>query len=205
MIKREILQDVKVNDIKEYENNPRKNDEAVSYVINSIKEFGYGNPIIVDENMEIIAGHTRIKAIKKLGWEVLPEVVKIIGLSDKKKKAYRIADNSTGIKSGWDIGKLEIEMQELDYDMSEFGLDIKFDDVELETEPEERPLDTDNFVEFKLRLPEQIVLQLNEQIDRFKRVLHPEEKDISKVSYVMAVEAICQVLHQTPDNHILGE
>jgi ParB-like chromosome segregation protein Spo0J len=81
-INRNILTDVNIAELQPYKNNPRKNDKSVSCVVESIKEFGYGNPIIVDENMEVIAGHTRLKAIKKLGWTTLPEVVKIAGLTE---------------------------------------------------------------------------------------------------------------------------
>lgn len=124
MIKREIIENIKINEVKEYENNPRKNDKSVDFVINSIKEFGYGNPIIVDENMEIIAGHTRLKALKKLKWEVLPEIIKISGLTESQKKAYRIADNSTSSGSEWDLDKLHFELVDIDLNMDLFGLEL---------------------------------------------------------------------------------
>lgn len=124
MINRDILQDININNIVPYKNNPRKNKQSIDFVVESIREFGYGNPIIVDENMEVIAGHTRLMALKKLKWETLPEVVKICGLTEEQKKAYRIADNSTGQKSEWDIELLNIELKDISIDMAKFGLDI---------------------------------------------------------------------------------
>lgn len=92
--------------------NPRKNDEAVQYVADSLKEFGQMRPIGVDENLEIIYGHTTLKAAKKLK---LTEVKICIhsGLSDIHKRAYRIADNKLQERAYWDYGKLESEMKKI--------------------------------------------------------------------------------------------
>lgn len=81
-----------LKDIREYENNPRFNDEAVDKVINSIKEFGFKVPIIVDKSKTIIAGHTRYKASKKLGLEKVPVII-ADDLTEEQVKAFRLADN----------------------------------------------------------------------------------------------------------------
>jgi ParB/RepB/Spo0J family partition protein len=81
-----------ISDIKPYENNPRNNDDAVDAVERSIKEFGWQQPIVVDKDNVIIAGHTRYKAAKKLGMKEVPVVV-ASNLSDEQVRAYRLADN----------------------------------------------------------------------------------------------------------------
>ena len=83
-----------VNDLIPYINNPRINDKAVDKVAASIKEFGFKNPIIIDKGNVIIAGHTRLKAAKKLGLEEIP-TIKAEDLTDEQVKAYRLVDNKT--------------------------------------------------------------------------------------------------------------
>ena len=116
-----------IDEIIPYENNPRLNDNAVDYVANSIKEFGFKVPIIIDKDNIIVAGHTRLKAAKQLGLEEVP-VIKADDLTDEQIKAFRIADNKVSEKAEWDLDKLSIELQDINFDMSEFG----FDDIELE-------------------------------------------------------------------------
>ncbi len=115
----------KVDDLIPYENNPRYNDESVEYVANSIKEFGFKVPIIVDKNNVIVAGHTRYKASLELGLEEVPTIV-ADDLSDEQIKAFRLADNKVGEKSSWNLELLEEELRELGLDMNKFG----FDDLE---------------------------------------------------------------------------
>ena len=116
-----------INEIKPYEKNPRKNDEAVQYVANSIKEFGFKVPIVIDKNGVIVAGHTRYKAAQKLGLEKLPCVI-ADDLTEEQVKAFRIADNKVGELAEWDFDLLDEELDGiLDIDMSEFGFDIDFD------------------------------------------------------------------------------
>lgn len=108
-----------------YINNPRFNDNAVDKVASSIKNFGFKNPIIVDGNNEIIAGHTRLKAAKKLGIKEVP-TIKVEDLTDSQIKAFRIADNKVAEFSQWDFETLEseLEMLELDFNMEEFGFEV---------------------------------------------------------------------------------
>ena len=94
-----------VDDLTPYENNPRINDKAVEYVANSIKEFGFKVPIVVDENNIIVAGHTRLKASKKLGLEQVPVIV-ASDLTDEKVRAFRLADNKVSELAEWDEEKL---------------------------------------------------------------------------------------------------
>lgn len=96
-----------------YINNPRINDNAVDIVAASIKEFGFKNPILIDKENVIIAGHTRLKAAKKLGLEEVP-VIRVEDLTDKQIKAFRIADNKTADFADWDMELLELELEELE-------------------------------------------------------------------------------------------
>ena len=113
------LQKLKLDDIKPYENNPRKNDDAVNAVAESIRQCSYITPIIVDEDHVIIAGHTRYKALKALG-EESAECLICDGLSEEQKKKYRFLDNKTGEKATWDLMKLEVELEGLDLEGFDF-------------------------------------------------------------------------------------
>ena len=116
-------------DLIPYENNARINDDAVEFVANSIKEFGFKNPIIIDNNNVIIAGHTRLKAAEKLGIKKVPCII-ADDLTDEQIKAFRIADNSTAQIAEWDMAKLQAELDAIDFDMSSFGLQEQMDEIE---------------------------------------------------------------------------
>ena len=116
------LTDMKLADIRPYEKNPRLNDESVQAVANSIKAFGFRNPIIVDVDGVIIAGHTRYKAALSLGLKTAPVII-ANDMTPEQVQAYRIADNSAGSASDWDYELLAEILEGLDYDMSQFGLD----------------------------------------------------------------------------------
>lgn len=136
----------KVSELIPYENNPRINDEAVEYVKNSIENFGFRVPVIIDKNNVIVAGHTRIKASKELGLEEVPCII-ADDLTEEQVKAFRLADNKVAEKSQWDFGKLDEELESiLDIDMSLFDFDVNADELELDYEDEE----TNNEVEKKL-------------------------------------------------------
>ncbi len=109
--------------IRPYENNPRQNDDAVQAVAASIREFGFRQPIVVDEHGIIIVGHTRYKAALLRGLTEVPVHV-AVGLSPEKAKAYRLADNQTATLSQWDDDKLVQELaqlQEMDFDLALAG------------------------------------------------------------------------------------
>ena len=114
----------KLSDIIPYKNNPRKNDDAVDKVAESIRQCGYCAPIIVDENGVILAGHTRLKSLKKLGWTEA-EVVVRAGLTDEQKKKYRLLDNKTGEAATWDFELLNLELEEIDFGGFDFGFEIE--------------------------------------------------------------------------------
>ena len=124
------VRNLKIDEIKPYENNPRNNLDAVDATANSIKEFGWQQPIVVDKDMVIIAGHTRYLAAKKLGYDTVPVVV-ASNLSDEQVRAYRLADNKTGELAEWDFKLLDTELQDiLDIDMSDFGFELDISEDE---------------------------------------------------------------------------
>ena len=119
-----------VSELVPYENNPRHNDDAVDYVANSIKNFHFQVPIVIDKNNVVIAGHTRLKACHKLGIKEVPCIV-ADDLTPEQVKAFRLADNKTSELAEWDMDKLDIELGEIpDIDMNAFGFDIEIDDMD---------------------------------------------------------------------------
>ena len=113
-----------IDDVHPYPNNPRNNDEAVEYVANSIREFGWQQPIVVDTDGTIIAGHTRLKAAKRLGMETVSVVV-ADNLTPAQVNAYRLADNKVAEAATWDMEALAVELEglEVDFDMTMFDFD----------------------------------------------------------------------------------
>src|SRR5574344_2795123 len=111
-----------------YENNARINDNAVEAVAKSIKEFGMKNPILIDKENVIIAGHTRVKALKSLGMNTAPCIV-ADDLTEEQIKAFRIADNSTAQIADWDLDKLQQEIQDLNFDFYTLGLQEQLDEI----------------------------------------------------------------------------
>ena len=114
------LKKLKLTEIKPYGKNPRKNDGAVDAVAESIKQCGYCSPIVVDENYEVLAGHTRLKALKKLGRKECEVVVKE-GLTEEQKQKYRILDNKTGEFAEWDLDILQEQLKDIDFEGFDFG------------------------------------------------------------------------------------
>lgn len=128
---------IALKDLKPYENNPRKNDDAVKYVAESIKEFGFKVPIVIDKDNVIVAGHTRYKAAKKLGMTEIPCII-ADDLTDEQIKAFRLADNKVAEKAEWDFDLLNTELDDIiDLDMELFGFeDALQDDAEEAVEDE---------------------------------------------------------------------
>ena len=108
------VQSKKLEEVHPYENNPRRNDGAVDAVAESIRQCGYIAPIIVDENGVILAGHTRYKALRQLGYQEADVVIKS-GLTEEQKRKYRLLDNKTGELAEWDVDLLEMELDGLDF------------------------------------------------------------------------------------------
>lgn len=132
MIQKEFIT-VSLDELVPYENNPRKNDEAVSDVIASIEQCSDLDPIEIDENNVILSGHTRLKAMQKLGYATA-DVIRYTGLSEEIKRKYRLLSNKTGEKAEWDLFKLEAELSEIDFDGYDFEFDMPFGDNDVEVE-----------------------------------------------------------------------
>ena len=116
--------DKKIDDLKPYENNPRKNDKAISPVAESIKNFGFKVPIVIDKNDVIVCGHTRFEAAKKIGMDVVPCII-ADDLTDEQIKAFRLADNKVSELSEWDVDLLVEELKDIsDIDMTTFAFDV---------------------------------------------------------------------------------
>ena len=112
----------KITEIIPYQNNPRINDQAVDAVAESIKQCGYVQRIVVDEDGIILAGHTRFKALQQLGYEQV-EVAVADSLTEEQKKKYRLLDNKTNELAAWDFEKLDAEIAELDFGDFDFGFE----------------------------------------------------------------------------------
>lgn len=115
----------KVADLIPYENNPRINEDAIGYVANSIKEFGFKVPLVIDKHNVIVCGHTRYEASKQLKLKEVPCII-AEDLNKKQIRAFRLADNKVSEKAEWDFSKLDLEMEDLslDFDMESFGFEF---------------------------------------------------------------------------------
>ena len=117
------IAEVAIKDLKPYEKNPRHNEEAVQYVAESIKQFGIRQPIVIDKDNVIVAGHTRYLAAKQLKLKTFPCVM-ADDLPEEKIRAYRLADNKTAEKASWDIELLDMELAEIEtIDMGLLGFE----------------------------------------------------------------------------------
>ena len=113
--------------IKPYERNPRKNKDAVPAVRESIRQFGFKIPIVIDNKNTIICGHTRVLAAKELGMAEVPCVV-ADELSDAQIKAFRLADNKVGELASWDMDLLPLELADIQMPMTDFGFEVISDE-----------------------------------------------------------------------------
>lgn len=189
------LHEILIEDLKEYDNNPRNNDGAVQAVADSIKEFGFKVPIVIDSNNVIVAGHTRLKAARLLGLTTVPCII-ADDLTPEQVKAFRIADNKTGELAEWDFTALEIELAELsevsDIDMSDFGFDISEIEEPQEIVEDEVPeVDEGNDPTVKLG----DVWQLGKH-----RLLCGDSTDIAAVEMLMNNDLADMVLTDPPYN-----
>ena len=121
----------KIGELKPYENNPRHNENAVPYVVESIKRYGFKNPIIIDKDNVIVAGHTRYLASKELGLNEVPCII-ADDLTEDEIKEFRLVDNRTAEMSDWDDELLASELSDIDFGDFDFGFDAD------EIEPKER-------------------------------------------------------------------
>lgn len=121
------IKQLPLKDLRPYENNPRKNDNAVDAVAASIKQFGFLVPLVITADNEIVAGHTRYKAATKLKMKNVPCVI-ADELTEEQVKAFRLADNKVGELAEWDVDLLPLELADLSLDMSAFGFEIISED-----------------------------------------------------------------------------
>ena len=177
--------DVKLTDLKPYEKNPRHNDEAVKGVANSIRQFGFKVPIVIDKNNVIVAGHTRYKASLELGLETVPCII-ADDLTPKQIKAFRLADNKVSEKSYWDFDLLNEELADLklDFDMGEFDFRVQDIDIDWDDEQgEKKEDDEEELSEDTYEPPKKIYLECPhchhvDTVVHFKKVDSSDE-DIS--------------------------
>lgn len=165
------IQNLQLDDIKPYWRNPRKNEKAIEAVKQSIKDYGFNQPIIVDVKKVIIAGHTRYKALLELGYKIAPCV--ILDLPPAKAKEYRIADNKTAELSEWDMDALIPELREIE---SVASMQIFFPD-----------LDIGNLLEETATVAAVTTAQIEKQAEKVEN--HYEEK--SNVIQGQYVEVLC--------------
>lgn len=120
-----------IDEIKPYEKNPRKNESAVTLVANSIKEFGFNVPLVIDQYGVIVAGHTRYKACIRLGIKEVPCLV-VDDLTPDQVKAFRLADNKLSEMSSWNMELLDEELKDLfgKIDMNDFGFPVQVEDID---------------------------------------------------------------------------
>lgn len=140
---------VPVSNLKPYERNAKNHpDDQIEHIANSIREFGFRQPIVIDRDNVVVIGHGRLLAAKKLGYDEVPCTI-ADDLTDQQIKALRLADNKTN-ESGWDFTQLEAELSdlELDFDMGEFG----FNGDELPPIPENLDVETDFAEEAELSI-----------------------------------------------------
>lgn len=180
---------IKLEDLKPYEKNPRKNDKAIDFVANSIKEFGFKVPLVIDKNNVIVAGHTRYQASKKLGLKEVPCLV-ADDLTDEQIKAFRIADNKTNDMAEWDDALLGDELKELvdSFDMTDFGFgEFEISMLTEDMEPDE--YDKDLIKEYSsssedfLANKRVIITYKTEEEEQFLKDLFKEVNDELKVVY----------------------
>ena len=147
-----------IETLKPYTNNARNNEKAIDVVAKSIQEFGFKNPILIDNSNEIIAGHTRLLAAKKLGLTEVP-TIKVDDLTPEQVKAFRIADNKTAEYAEWNFELLAQEMEQLkiaDYDLSLTGFDMSEAEKLLDSLKEESDGENPDD-DFEIELPEEPV------------------------------------------------
>lgn len=168
-----------VEELIPYENNPRKNDDAVEKVALSISAFGFKVPLVIDSNNVIVTGHTRLRAAKKLGIATVP-CIKADDLTDEQIKAFRLADNKVAEFSQWDEDKLMKELEELgEIDMSLYGFDFP-DDNDEDEEQDDTYTDKTNIPQYDITGD---VPDLSELVDEQKTNELLEEIENSGLAY----------------------
>ncbi|HAI4068313.1 TPA: ParB N-terminal domain-containing protein [Escherichia coli] len=142
-----------VGKLLRYAKNSRTHsDKQVEQLVNSIREFGFTNPVLIDEKNELIAGHGRLAAAEILEMDKVP-AIRLSNLSEKQKKAYRIADNKLALNAGWDMQLLAEEVKELmddDFDIDLLGFnDAELDEMLSDEQPQEEDDNSSPVVQIK--------------------------------------------------------
>lgn len=122
---------VPIDRIRPYENNPRLNEDAIPLVRKSIEEFGFQVPLVLDKDLVVVTGHTRLAAAKEMGMDAVPCII-ASELSPEQVKAFRLTDNKVAEAAGWDWDLLQGELAELGdfgFDMEDFGF-IDYDAID---------------------------------------------------------------------------
>ena len=179
-----------IDELKPYEKNPRKNDKSVDKVAQSIDQFGFRVPVVIDKDNVIVCGHTRYKAAKKLHLASVPCVV-ADDLTDEQIKAYRLADNKVGEDSEWDIDLLQGELDDIiDIDMADFGFDL--------TAAENKVVEDDDF---EMSVPEEPKSKLGDiyQLGRH-RLMRGDSTNIENVKQLVGGAQIDLLLTDPPYN-----
>lgn len=180
-----------IDSIKPYEKNPRKNDDAVKYVAESIKQFGFKVPIVIDSDGIIVAGHTRYKAAKKLKLQEVPCIV-ADDLTEEQVKAFRLADNKVAEKAEWDFDLLGDELDDiLNIDMEAFGFDFEIEEEEPEAVEDD----------YEVELPEEPKAKLGDiyQLGRH-RLMCGDSTNLTDVQKLMGDELADMLLTDPPYN-----
>lgn len=167
----------KISELKPYENNPRDNSKAIEKVAESIKNFGFKVPLVIDKNNIIVTGHTRYLASKQLGLKEVPCII-ADDLTDKQIKAFRLADNKVSDYSIWDNKKLLEELEELNFeiftgfDESDIFNDIKLteDLIELDEKDNTPLIENEEGVVYTI----QIKTQNKELAEKIKELINEE-------------------------------
>lgn len=178
----------KLTEIKPYENNPRDNARAISKVAESIRQFGFKVPIIVDKDNVIITGHTRYLASQELGLEEVPVIV-AEDLTEEKVKAFRLADNKVSEYSTWNDDLLKVELEDLidlDFDINSIGFsEIELmeltEDIEAEEYDNEEIEDYVEQAEEKLKAVNIVVSCFDEEEQEWIRTLFRESSEIRRL------------------------
>ena len=143
---------IAINELKPYENNARTHsEEQLNMIVNSINEFGFVAPVIIDENNVILVGHGRTEAAKRAGLTEVP-YRRITHLTDEQKRAYILADNKLSDLGGWDFDILQTELDNIELDMSDFGFEL--DLVEIGEEESEEPAEGESKYTNKKNIPQ---------------------------------------------------
>lgn len=208
------IQDIKIeylniDDIKPYKNNPRRNDRAVEYVANSIARFGFKSPIIIDKDNVIVCGHTRHKAAKELNLDRIP-CIRADDLTEEQVNAYRLADNKVSEIAEWEDDLLELELEAIiDIDMNDFNFELfEFGD-QSETDEEEETEEPEKVNE-RERTYSQYNLQFND-LERtagkyqmpviHKQLIEPPKKPPIGFNYVLSAKEKDRAVHFFLDDY----